>query len=88
MIYLFTTASHTSLLGASMTFSPRHWYPLYDATTTPWGLTPLEDQQLAGVIMWVPAGLVYAVAALILAGVWIAGDLRPRAAAGRRRGYW
>jgi cytochrome c oxidase assembly factor CtaG len=37
-----------------------------------WGLTPLEDQQLAGLIMWVPGGLVYAVAALALAGIWIA----------------
>ena len=35
------------------------------------GLTPLEDQQLAGLIMWVPAGLVYLVAALALAGLWI-----------------
>ena len=71
VIYLFTTAVHTSLLGALLTFSPRLWYPLYDATTTPWGLTPLEDQQLAGVIMWVPAGLSYLIAALALAATWL-----------------
>jgi cytochrome c oxidase assembly factor CtaG len=71
VIYLFTTAGHTSLLGALLTFSPRLWYPLYDATTTPWGLTPLEDQQLAGVIMWVPAGLSYLIAALALAATWL-----------------
>jgi putative membrane protein len=72
VIYLFTTAVHTSLLGVLLTFSSRLWYPLYGATTMPWGLTPIEDQQLAGLIMWVPAGLVYAVAALALAGIWIA----------------
>jgi cytochrome c oxidase assembly factor CtaG len=71
VIYLFTTAGHTSLLGALLAFSPRLWYPLYDATTAPWGLTPLEDQQLAGVVMWVPAGLSYLIAALALAATWL-----------------
>lgn len=71
VIYLFTTAGHTSLLGALLTFSNQLWYPLYDTTTTPWGLTPLEDQQLAGVIMWVPAGLSYLIAVLILASTWL-----------------
>jgi putative membrane protein len=79
VIYLFTTAGHTSLLGALMTFSPRLWYPLYDATTVPWGLTPLEDQQLAGVIMWVPAGLSYLIAALALAATWLREPGSPRA---------
>jgi cytochrome c oxidase assembly factor CtaG len=36
-----------------------------------WGLTPLEDQQLAGLVMWVPAGTVYAGAALAFAALWI-----------------
>lgn len=71
VIYLFTTAMHTSLLGALLTFSDRLWYPLYDASTLPWGLAPLEDQQLAGVIMWVPAGLAYLFAALGLAATWL-----------------
>ena len=71
VIYLFTTAVHTSLLGALLTFSDRLWYPLYEASTLPWGLTPLEDQQLAGVIMWVPAGMAYLFAALGLAATWL-----------------
>lgn len=36
-----------------------------------WGLTPLEDQQIGGLIMWVPARLVYAGAALALMAIWI-----------------
>jgi cytochrome c oxidase assembly factor CtaG len=71
VIYLFTTAMHTSLLGVLIAFSSRLWYPLYQATTMPWGLTPLEDQQLAGIIMWVPAGVAYLVAALWLASTWL-----------------
>jgi putative membrane protein len=71
VIYLFTTAMHTSLLGVLLTFSDRLWYPLYDGTTVLWGLSPLEDQQLAGVIMWVPAGVAYLIAALALAATWL-----------------
>ncbi|HET6836607.1 MAG TPA: cytochrome c oxidase assembly protein [Gemmatimonadales bacterium] len=71
VVYLFTTAVHTSLLGALLTFSSRLWYPLYASRTAAWGLTPLEDQQLAGVIMWVPAGLAYVIATLAIAGSWL-----------------
>jgi putative membrane protein len=71
VIYLFTTAAHTSLLGALLTFSSRLWYPIYQASTGPWSLTPLEDQQLAGLIMWVPAGVAYLIAALALAATWL-----------------
>jgi hypothetical protein len=35
------------------------------------GLTPLEDQQLAGLVMWVPAGVIYAGAALAFCALWI-----------------
>ena len=47
-----------------MVFSPRLWYPAQSGLANAWGLTALADQQLAGLIMWVPAGLVYAGAAL------------------------
>jgi cytochrome c oxidase assembly factor CtaG len=71
VVYLFTTAVHTSLLGALLTFSDRVWYPIYETRTAAWGMTPLEDQQLAGLIMWVPAGLAYLVAALAVAASWL-----------------
>jgi putative membrane protein len=71
VVYLFTTAVHTSLLGALLTFSSRLWYPLYASRTAAWGLTPLQDQQLAGVIMWVPAGLTYLIATLAITGSWL-----------------
>jgi putative membrane protein len=75
VLSLFTTSVHTSLLGALLAFSTRQWYPLYAAGTSRWGLTPLEDQQLAGLIMWVPAGLAYVIAALLITGSWL-GDTR------------
>jgi putative membrane protein len=77
VLYVFTTAVHSSVLGALLTFAPTVWYPAYSATTAAWGLTPLEDQQLGGLIMWVPAGTGYVTVALVLFVSWMHGtDLR------------
>lgn len=70
-LLIFTTTLHSSILGALMTFSRTVWYPFYIERTQPWGLSALEDQQLAGLIMWIPAGVIYLIAALILIGVWL-----------------
>jgi putative membrane protein len=69
--YAFTTAVHTSVLGALLTCSTRLWYPIYEGRTEPWGLNALQDQQLGGLIMWVPAGLVYIVLGLWLFAAWL-----------------
>jgi putative membrane protein len=71
VLYVFTTAVHTSILGALLTFAPHVWYPAYSSTTQAWGLTPLQDQQIGGLVMWVPAGLVYLVAGLALFAAWL-----------------
>ena len=70
-LLIFTTALHSSILGALMTFSSRVWYPIYVERAPVWGLTALEDQQLAGLLMWIPAGVVYLIAALALIGSWL-----------------
>jgi putative membrane protein len=56
ILWISTTLLHTGVLGMLLTFAPAPWYPFYAATTGAWGLTPLEDQQLGGLIMWVPSG--------------------------------
>ncbi len=43
----------------------------YEATTVRWNLEPLADQQVAGVVMWIPAGPVYLGAALGFLVRWI-----------------
>ncbi|QOC21692.1 cytochrome c oxidase assembly protein [Wenzhouxiangella sp. AB-CW3] len=63
------TMMHTGMLGALMTFAPQLLYPDHPAGFA--GLDKLSDQQLAGLLMWVPGGLIYTVAALILAGFWL-----------------
>jgi len=70
--HLFVTMLHMSILGALMALAPRVMYVAQTAAAPEWGLTPLEDQQLAGIVMWVPAGTIYAGAALVLFTVWIA----------------
>jgi cytochrome c oxidase assembly factor CtaG len=69
--YVFTTAVHTSVLGALLTCSTKLWYPIYEGRTEPWGLSALQDQQLGGLIMWVPAGVVYVALGLWLFAAWL-----------------
>jgi putative membrane protein len=77
IIYLFTTTVHSSVLGALITFGSKPWYHSYLQTAPHWGLSALEDQQLGGLIMWVPASFVYIGIALVLLARWI-GASEPR----------
>jgi putative membrane protein len=71
VLSIFALTLQSGLLGALMTFAPTPWYPAYAGRTTPWGLTLLEDQQLAGLLMWIPGGMIYAAVALGLLALWI-----------------
>ena len=62
---LFATMLHTGVLGALLTFCPSPWYREYGDTAA-FGLEPLEDQQLGGLIMWVPGGIAYLAAGLAI----------------------
>ncbi|HYX23881.1 MAG TPA: cytochrome c oxidase assembly protein, partial [Thermoanaerobaculia bacterium] len=79
VLYVFTTSLHSGVLGALLTFAPRLWYPIYEARTAAWGLSALEDQQLAGLIMWVPAGVLFIVLGLALFAAWL-GEAERRVA--------
>ena len=63
---LVGTMAQSGALGAILTFSGTPWYYSQSAGAGLWHLTALEDQQLAGLIMWIPAGLVYLIALLIV----------------------
>jgi putative membrane protein len=71
-LYVFTTAIHTSLLGALLTFSSFSWYRPYASTAPAWGLTALQDQQLGGLIMWIPAGTFLLLITLVFFARWMA----------------
>ena len=73
LVALVATIGQMGLLGALIVFAPQPLYLVHLASTTPWGLTPLADQQFAGLLMWVPAILPY-----LGVGLWIAwSSLRP-----------
>ena len=71
LVYVFTTILHTSVLGALLTFAPRPWYSSYVMTAPAWHLTALEDQQIGGLIMWIPAGTLLLIVALVLLVKWM-----------------
>jgi putative membrane protein len=77
VLFVFATALHTSILGALLSVGQRLWYPSQSAQARAWGLTPLEDQQLAGLIMWIPSGMVFVVIGLGLFAAWL-GETRRR----------
>jgi len=72
LLYVFLTALQGGVLGALLTFSTALWYPVYAPLATAWGMTPLADQQLAGLIMWIPSGILYLLAAALLFIAWLA----------------
>jgi putative membrane protein len=69
---LFVTSLIGGALGALMSFSQSPWYADYAAMgMTGIGLDPVADQQLAGLLMWIPGGLVHGIAALALFYRWL-----------------
>jgi putative membrane protein len=66
---LFTTMLHTSALAVLLTFAPAPWY--VHAARIPFGLTALEDQQLGGLVMWVPGAFSYVIAGLAIVAGWL-----------------
>lgn len=67
------------LLGALLTSAGMPLYAPHAGTTLQWGLIPLEDQQLAGLVMWAPAAAFYLFAALFVAGRWLRSESRAAA---------
>lgn len=67
---LLASTVQMGLLGALITFAGAPLYAPHYLTTGPWGLSALEDQQLAGLIMWAPSAALYLGAALFVVHRW------------------
>lgn len=61
------------------------WYSTYEGRTAPWGLTALEDQQIGGLVMWIPGRLVLTLVGLALFAAWL-GESRAARAVGSTAG--
>lgn len=71
ILFVATVAFLSALPGALIALAPRPFYTLHVQSAAQFGLTPIEDQQLAGLIMWIPAGFAYMAAILALLALWI-----------------
>lgn len=71
VLMLFLTAGHSGALGALLTFAAAIWYPAYGDVAAARALSAIEDQQLGGLIMWVPAGVAYVASGLVLFAAWL-----------------
>jgi putative membrane protein len=74
VFYVFTTVVHTGILGAVFTLNPMPLYSVYVERAP----DPLADQQLAGLVMWIPAGIILTLAGLGLFAAWL-GEAERRA---------
>ena len=61
IVWVFLAYLAMGMLGAILTLAPHAVYATHAIAPLLWGLTPLSDQQLGGLIMWMPAGLPFAV---------------------------
>lgn len=71
LIAILGTMGQMGLLSALLTFSLKAQYVFYLDRSVALGLEPLEDQQLAGLIMWVPGAIPYLIGGLVLMGAWL-----------------
>jgi putative membrane protein len=70
ILYVFATGLQSSLLGALLTFATRPLYAPHIDLAPAWGLEALEDQQIAGLLMWVPPAFLYLGVIVWLFGSW------------------
>src|SRR5438270_504370 len=73
ILYIFLTGMPTVALGAGLTFFPPLYAP-YLAAPRIWGLSAAVDQQLGGLIMWIPGNIFYIVIVSILFIRWMHGQ--------------
>lgn len=69
--FLFLTVLQSGILGALMTFASQPWYSTYALSSPGWGLTALQDQQIAGLIMWMPGGAVFTLLTIGYFAAWL-----------------
>ena len=70
ILYLFALGIPMSIVSAIITLAEHPLYPWYDAAPRVFALTAVDDQQLGGVIMWVPGMLVFWIAITIIFFRW------------------
>jgi cytochrome c oxidase assembly factor CtaG len=71
-LFVMAGAVATDLPGVIMVFAPTAICTMPGENSAVWGVTPLQDQQIAGLLMWVPANLIFFAIATYLFARWMA----------------
>jgi len=79
MLYLFLVQIPMQILGAIITFADAPLYPWYSSAPRTWGLSPLDDQKLGGLLMWIPGNLWIWGAMSVLFFAWARQERREEA---------
>jgi len=78
LAYLITQMPQNSFLGVAIMFSSTPLYPHYVSLQRAWGPTPLEDQQLAGAIMWLVGDALFLAAIFVVLAALAKSEDRPQ----------
>ena len=70
-LYLFASTFPCTALAAVITLSPVQLYPFYGSASLAYGLPPLLDQTVGGLLMWLPSDMIFMLAAVIVLYVWL-----------------
>jgi putative membrane protein len=71
LLYLFLALPQNSFLGVALLSAPTVLFPHYVTNGRTWGLSPLEDQALGGVIMWTVGDLFFLAGMLVVMVLWM-----------------
>jgi cytochrome c oxidase assembly factor CtaG len=69
--FLLSAVPISMVAGLAITFATEPIYSYYEAMPRLWGISVMDDQRIAGVIMWVVGSMMYMLAALIIAARWL-----------------
>ncbi len=72
MLYCFLMSIPMSIIAVYIVMSDRVLYPAYSSAPRLWGLSPMDDQMLGGLIMWIPGGLVFTLIMTVVFFKWAA----------------
>jgi len=81
---LLAAAVPQIMLGAHIALAPEDLFGVYAVCGRAWAISPLEDQQLGGLVTWIPAAMMHVVGTLIVIGYWMRADARRARLAARQ----
>lgn len=79
VVAVFAVVLASSTLAGLLTFGDAAWFPEHGPAAEAWGLSPMQDQELAGGLMWFPGGLAYMIAGVVVFARWLRTDERASA---------